>query len=89
MMVNWGSGVSKRQEETYEVGSIAICPKIDKSDFQSILLYQWNQLLSMKGQVFDGTTERGKSESCTYTDTLHATWFLGCAPGYLECGLDE
>ena len=86
MMVNWGSGVSKRQEETYEVGGIAICPKIDKSDFQSILLYQWNQLLSMKGQVFDGTTERGKSESCTYTDTLHATWFLGCAPGYLECG---
>lgn len=88
MMINWGSGISDKQQETYAGAGITTCPEIDKNDFRSKASYQWNQILRMKGQAFDSTTERGKSETCTYTDTLHATWFLGCLSSE-TCGWNE
>lgn len=79
MKVNWGSGVSERQRATFDRAGIK-CPQIDKHSFMSKLHYQWEQLRYMAGQLSDSTTERGKIESCTYTDTIHATWFLGSSP---------
>ncbi len=76
MMVRWGTIVSKEHKAALKAGGI-LCADIDKDSFSSKIGYLGSQLWSAVGQSFSSTANRGKSESCTYTDTVHATWFLG------------
>ncbi len=76
MVVRWGLGVSEEHQSALSKAGIT-CLTIDEDNK---LKYFWSQLLRMLGQSFSSTVERGKAERCTYTDTVHATWFLGMSP---------
>lgn len=79
MMVRWGSGVSREHQSALDKAGI-VCTAINKNSLLSKLKYLGSQMKRTFGQSLSSTTERGKAERCTYTDTVHATWFLGVSP---------
>ncbi len=80
MMVRWGTGVSKEHKAALEAGGIS-CAGIDKKEFWSKTGYSAKQFGTAFLQSFSSTADRGRDEPCTYTDTVHATWFLGDISG--------
>ena len=75
MVLRWGTGVSKLHYATLSKASV-YCEQLSGS---KRLGYMTAQFWSALGQSFSSSRERGKAERCTYTDTLHATWFLGAS----------
>ena len=79
MVIRWGTGVSKEHLLALKKADIE-CMSFPPQGFLSRIRYTWQQIGYMFGQSLSSTTERGKAERCAYTDTLHATWFLGSSP---------
>lgn len=79
LMIRWGSGVTEEHLSLYEgteYGSECEVFNTSARGFWDRLSYSLKQLGLMTRQGFQMSIERGKSERCTYTDTLHATWLL-------------
>ena len=76
MVIRWGVGVSQMHEEALKKADIS-CITFDRDNLWSKASYALSQVGTAVGQSLSSTSERGKIERCTYTDTVHATWFLG------------
>ncbi|MGB3223602.1 MAG: CHASE2 domain-containing protein [Desulforhopalus sp.] len=79
MMIHWGTGVSQSHKSALEIGGIT-CRSIDKDNSIDKLKYSVAQISDAFLNSLSGSAERGWYERCTYTDTIHATWFLGSSP---------
>ncbi len=79
MVIRWGTGVSKEHQSALEKADIH-CTRFDEQEPPTRFLFR--QLLTMftPDAMLSSTRERGLAERCTYTDTVHATWFLGASP---------
>ncbi len=85
MVINWGAGVSTSNQAALENENISCTP--NPVGLYSKFKYSATQLYTSLRQSLSSNPERGTSEQCPYTDTVHATWFLGSSPkthAYLE-----
>lgn len=76
MMVRWGQGMSHSRQMGGKKSNIC-CTTLDCERLKNKWAYAWSQVKSAVRQCFSSSPDRGRMERCTYTDTLHATWFLG------------
>lgn len=90
MAVHWGAGSTQRHFELFDDSKYGSeCKVFDDRDPFDRFFYSFQQLSHMLSQAFSTSIQRGKAEPCTYTDTLHATWFLASPPEELHKHIND
>lgn len=79
MAIRWGTGVSFEQQSALQKGGID-CLRFDENHSPMKFFFRQLAQIMLFDALFEETTEHGIAERCTYTDTVHATWFLGASP---------
>ncbi|HBG20511.1 MAG TPA: hypothetical protein DDY32_14900 [Desulfobulbaceae bacterium] len=79
MMIRWGTGVSSEHKSALQKAGID-CKSLDSWTEKVEYLFFSQLKTAIQQTLTSASSERGQRESCTYTDTLHATWFRGVSP---------